>query len=261
MQIQNRTTVFYLGIIMTDSRKSSFSLTELAVVVSLLFIIAALLLPAYSRAESKAQKVTCAGNLKVMGIALSIYADDSDDVHLPATRIYAQDPMQNWLYYLHYASKVSNEHLTCPDEPDTFAFVKLPPNTRPRMRFSYGMHYEAVQDNYTALHPRFTRSQQREHGQNPSEHVWLGDSASDTLGKRPAVKNGYSALLSSHGGYFEGDAIHAGSGWHPVSVRHSGKANMLMFDGHVESFSGKELFANDLRLWKPMFYDWKWQEN
>lgn len=244
----------------SQCRLVHFTLCELLVVVAFLAVLAVLGIPVYSDSLSKAQGVTCGGNLKAMGMALSIYSDDNDDVLLPAIRIYEQDPMQNWLYFLHYSHGLPNEGLMCPQERDTFAFGEIPPNVRPRMGFSYGMHYEGVSDNYNSLHPRFTRRQQREHGQVPSDHIWLGDSATDTLGRHPAVKEGCSALLSAHGGYYAEGEVHEGNGWYPVSVRHGGAANLLMFDGHVESLAGRELFAGDLAHWKPMFYDWKWQD-
>ncbi|MBO7741227.1 MAG: hypothetical protein J6S21_01610 [Victivallales bacterium] len=245
---------------MMNQSKRCFSVSELIVVIGIVFVASALLLPSYSRATSDAKGVTCISNLKAMNVAMSIYADDNDDVHLPAIRMYPQDPMQNWLYYLRNSSKLSNETLTCPDEADGYAFGKIPQNARPRMRFSYGMHFEAVIDNYTALHPSFTREQQRQHGQDPSDHIWVGDSAPDTMGKHSTIKNSLSALISPRGGYFDGTAVQEGSGWSPLSVRHGGKANLLMFDGHVESMSGKEMLANNLQHWKPMFYDWKWQD-
>ncbi len=245
---------------MKQSRQSNFSLLELLVVLCLLFVLAALVLPVYSNGLSRGQKVSCADNLKTIGMALSIYSDDNDDVLLSAFRLYAQDPMQNWLYYLRFEGGVPSENLRCPQEKESFGFEEMPAGARQRMVFSYGMHYEAVFDNYNTDSSRFTRQQQREHGQVPSDHIWIGDSVADPFGSHPAVKGDCSALLSSHGGYFENESVQEGNGWYPVSVRHEGKANLLMFDGHVEGLAGSELFAQDLVHWKPMFYDWKWQE-
>lgn len=244
----------------SSPRIFSFTLTELVVVLGLLAVLSALVLPVYSSTSAKAQGVSCAGNLKAIGMALSVYSDDNDDQLLAAFRLYEQDPMQNWLYYLKQACGVPSENLLCPQESESYLLDSVPGDARYHMVFSYGMHYEAVFDNYNGTHPRFTRRQQREHGQVPSDHIWVGDSAPNPYGKNEGIAVGSSALLSSHGGYWENGAVHEGNGWYPTSVRHEGKANLLMFDGHVEALAGSELFAQNLLHWKPMFYDWKWQD-
>jgi prepilin-type N-terminal cleavage/methylation domain-containing protein/prepilin-type processing-associated H-X9-DG protein len=64
-------------------RSRGFTLIELLVVIAIIAILAAILFPVFARAREKARQASCKSNLKQIGLATIMYAQDYDETLPP----------------------------------------------------------------------------------------------------------------------------------------------------------------------------------
>ncbi len=61
------------------NKQKAFTLIELLVVIAIIAILMAILMPALNRAREQGKRAVCLGNLKQMGLAWYLYADENDE--------------------------------------------------------------------------------------------------------------------------------------------------------------------------------------
>ena len=90
--------------------RAAFTLIELLVVIAIIAILAAMLMPALSRAKEAGKRIACLNNLKPLSLASRIYTDENQGLYPPRS---ATDRWPN-KFYDNYGKNL--KMLLCPSE-------------------------------------------------------------------------------------------------------------------------------------------------
>ena len=100
-------------------KKCAFTLIELLVVISIIALLVSILMPALANARTQARRIASASNMRQIGIALEMYAEDNRG-YFPETTHTASDE-NSWIYTLSKYMSNIDEIRICPADPQKVA--------------------------------------------------------------------------------------------------------------------------------------------
>jgi prepilin-type N-terminal cleavage/methylation domain-containing protein len=247
------------------SRCSGFTLIELLVVIAIIAILAAMLLPALSRAKEKGKATSCVNSLRQMAIAQQLYMADNDSRFTFTFQVRGDNAFRKaWFNFLHPYQQTTNLVL-CPSRTKKFRelLALYPSDKGDKFISNYAMNFALGGCDWPNVWDAKVWTPRRDSSvRNPSATVMITDSGTRPVNSKDPDKALTDLSPEKPGAWIVHDpqkddpcsgcvTSPGDPNWGGPHARHNKRSEIAFADTHIEALKPRAWFWAGTPWLKP----------